>query len=85
MPLTMRTDVSDQVLALACCPRYKALVALVSVNMIVCLAQSPGAHPYLVKTEVIEDLLKIHTVRQKLDNEQPLAEKEDPRAFKALQ
>ena len=53
--------------------------------MIMCLAQSPGAHPYLVRTEVIEDLLKIRSLREKVIEEQPLAEKEDPAAFKALQ
>ena len=85
MPLAMRTDVIDQILAMACCSHYKLITPLVSVNMIMCLAQSPGAHPYLVRTEVIEDLLKMHTLREKLNNELPLAEKEDPAAFKALQ
>ena len=85
MPLAMRTDVIDQILAMACCSDYKVLVTIVSVNMIMCLAQCPTTHPYLVRSEVIEDLLKVCTLRQKLDNEQPLAEREDPVAFKALQ
>ena len=53
--------------------------------MIMCLAQNPGAHPYLVRTEVIEDLLKIRTLREKVVVEQPPEEKEDLAAFKALQ
>ena len=85
MPLAMRTDVIDQVLAIACCSNYKIIGPIVSVNMIMCLAQSPGAHPYLVRTEVIEDLLKIRTLREKVVVEQPPEEKEDPAAFKALQ
>ena len=84
-PLAKRTDVIDQILAIACCSDYNIIAPIVSVNMIMCLAQSPGAHPYLVRTEVIEDLLKIHSLREKVIEEQPLAEKEDPAAFKALQ
>lgn len=81
----MRTDVIDQVLAIACCSDYIIIIPIVSVNLIMCLAQSPGAHPYLVRTEVIEDLLKICSLREKVAVEQPPAEKEDPAAFKALQ
>lgn len=85
VPLAKRTDVIDQILMMACCSHYEIIVPLVSVNMIMCLAQSPGAHPYLVRTKVIEDLLKIHTLREKISNGQPPAKKEDPIAFKALQ
>jgi hypothetical protein len=85
----MRADVIDQTLAIACCSDYSIIAPIVSVNMIMCLAQSPGAHPYLVRTEVIEDLLKICTLREKTVDKRPpeasTEEKEDPAAFKALQ
>ena len=77
----MRTDVIDQILIIACCLEYKVLVPIVSANMMMCLAQSPGAHPYLVRSEVIENLLKIITLWQKLIIEQPIAKK---KAFVAL-
>ena len=67
----MRADVVDQILAIACHSGYIIIAPILSVNMIMNLAQSPGAHPYLVRTEVIEDLLKIHTVREKLVVECP--------------
>ena len=81
----MRADVINQILAIACHSDYSIIAPILSVNMIMCLAQSPGAHPYLVRTEVIEDLLKIHTVREKLAVERPPEKKENPAAFKALQ
>ena len=85
MPIAARTDVVDQILAIACHSDYSVIAPIVSVNMIMCLAQSPGAHPYLVRTEVIEDLLKIHTLREKLVVKRPPKKKENPAAFKALQ
>ena len=56
VPLAKRTDVIDQILAIACCSNNDFTVTLVSVNMMMCLAQSPGAHPYLVRIKVTEDL-----------------------------
>ena len=85
MPLAKRSDVIDQILAIACRSDYNIIAPIVSVNMVMCLAQSPGAHPYLVRTEVIEDLLKIRTLREKAVVGQTPEEKEDPAAFKALQ
>ena len=85
VPLAMRTDIVDQTLKLACCPEYDIMTPLVSVNMIMSLANSPGAHSSLVRTEVIEDLLLIRSLREKLNDEQPPAKKEDPAAFKTLQ
>ena len=84
MPIAMKTDVIDQILAIACCSDYEIIVSVVSVNMIMCLAQSPGAHPYLIRTKVIEDLLKICALREKLNNKLPPEEKEDSAAFKVL-
>ena len=85
VPIAMRADVIDQILAIAYHSDYIIIAPILSVNMIMNLAQSPGAHPYLVRTEVIEDLLKIHTVREKLAVERPPEKKENPAAFKALQ
>lgn len=59
MPLAMRTDVIDQTLTTASCSDDDFHVSLVSVNnMVMCLAQSPSAHTYLVRKKVVEDLLK---------------------------
>ena len=84
MPLAMRTDIIDQILAIGCCSNDDFTVTLVSVNMIMCLAQSPGAHTYLIRTNVIEDLLKICASREKVTSEQPPGKNNDPGAFKAL-
>ena len=77
----MRTGVIDQTLAIAFCPCYELFAPLVSVNIIMNLAQFPLGHPYLVRTEVIENLLKL---REKLSNQWPLANKEDSVVFKTL-
>ena len=84
MPLAMRTDIIDQILGIASCSNDDFTVTLVSANMIMCLAQSTGAHPYLIRTKIIEDLLKICALREKVTSEQPPAKKTDPGAFKAL-
>ena len=84
VPIAMRTDIIDQILGIACCSKDDFTVTLVSANMIMCLAQSPGTHPYLVRTKVIEDLLKICALREKATCEQSPTEKTNPGAFKAL-
>ena len=82
--LAKRTDIIDQILAIACGTNDDFTVNLVSVNMIMCLALSPGAHSYLVRTNVINDLLKICASREKVASEQPLGKNDDPGAFKTL-
>jgi hypothetical protein len=85
----MRTDVVDQTLAIAMHPSYDCKTAIVSASMILCLAQSPGAHAYIAKKEVIESMLKICELKQKMVSEQQSSgsfqgEKEDPMAVNAL-
>ena len=80
----MRTDVIDQTLAMASCSDDDFHVSLVSVNMVMCLAQSPGAHAYLVRKKVVEDLLKICALREMVSSKQPPGENNNSGAFKSL-
>ena len=79
----MRTDVIDRILAMAVHPAYDCQTARVSASMIQCLTQSPEAHVYIARKEVVEDMLKICEQKQKLFSDQQasrywLERKEDP-------
>ena len=88
MPLAMRTDVIDQTLAIAVHPAYDCKTAIVSASMILCLAQSLEAHTYIARKEVIENMLQMCELKQKIVSEQLSqsyqGEKEDPMAVNAL-
>ena len=87
VPLAMRTDVIDQTLAIAMHPAYDCKTAIVSVSMILCLAQSPGTHAYIGRKEVVEHLLQMCEMKEKIVSEQQPSkqgEKEDPMAVNAL-
>ena len=84
----MRTDAIDQTMAIALHPVYDCKTAIVSASLILCLTQSPEAHPHLVRREVVEDMLEVCALKEKLVNEQSTqsqAVKEEPMAAKALQ
>ena len=70
MPLAMRKDVTDQVLAMALHPAYDYETAIVSVSLILCLALSPEAHTHIVWREVVENMLEICDLKQKMIGEQ---------------
>ena len=82
----MRTDVIDQVMAVALHPAFDCKLA--STSLILCLTRSPEAHPHLVRRKVVEDMLEICCFRQMLVSEQspqPQVEMEHPLAVKTLQ
>ena len=66
MPLAMRTDVIDQILAIAMHPAYDCETAAMSVGIIVNLAHSPVTHPYIVTREIAENLLEVCDQRHKM-------------------
>ena len=66
MPLTIRSDVIDQILAIAVHPAYTCYTAKVSVEVIINLAKSPDTHPYIVTREIIEKLLEVCDQRHKM-------------------
>lgn len=85
----MRADVVDQTLAIAMHPAYDCKTAIVSASMILCLTQSPGVHAYIAQKEVIENMLKMCELKQKMISEQQSSksfrgEKEDTMAVNAL-
>ena len=88
MPLARRTDVIDQMLAMALYPVYGCNTAIASVTTIQSLAQSPEAHVYIAWEEVMENMLKACEQKQKIIIEQSLqpqqGKKEDPMAISAL-
>ena len=87
MPLAMRTNVIDQLLAMALHPAYDSQTARVSANMIQCLTQSPEAHAYIARKEVVENMLEICEQKQKIVSDQQSLQsqqKEDPMMVKAL-
>ena len=88
MTLAMRTDVIDQALDMALHPASDCLVSIASASMILCLAQSPKAHSYIVRKEVVEKMLKMCELKHKMINEQSSqshqGKKENPMAVIAL-
>ena len=60
VPLAKRFDIVDQVLAIALHPAYDCNVTIQCAGLVMNLTQSPNAHPYLIRTEVIEDMLKMN-------------------------
>ena len=87
-PIAMRTDVIDQALAMALHSAYDCKVAIVSVTMILCLAQSTESHIYVGRKEIVENMLKACEQKQKIVSEQSLQpqqrKKEDPVVISAL-
>ena len=91
MPLAMRTDVIDQTLAIAMHPAYDCKTAIVSMSMILCLAQSPEAHTYIARKEIVENVVEMCEQKQKIVSEQSSdssqsqqRKKEDPMVVNAL-
>ena len=80
----MRADVIDQVMAIALHPVYDCKTAIVSVYVIMNLTQSLEAHPHIVRTKLIEDMLEMCALKHSEQSPQSQTEKEDPMAVKAL-
>ena len=59
MPLAMKTDIIDQILAMALHPAYDCYTAKVSVDVLLNLTQCPLTHAYIVRREVVENMLEI--------------------------
>ena len=59
MPLAMRTDAIDQILAVAMHPGYDWKIAKVSMEIFSNLAESPETHAYLVRRDRVENMLKV--------------------------
>ena len=70
VPLAKRTDVIDQILAMALHPVYDCDVAKDSMDIILNLTQSPETHNYIVTRDVVEKMLEICKQRSKMVNEQ---------------
>ena len=62
----MRTDVIDQLLAIAIHPAYNCEEAIVSVEIIVNLTESPEAHTYLIRRELVENMLNVCEQRHRM-------------------
>ena len=84
----MRTDVINQALAIAMQPLPDCETATSSAAMIQCITQTPEVHTYIVREEVVQNMLKVCELKQKMVSEQSLQsqqeEKEDPMAVNAL-
>ena len=66
MPLAMRKDIIDQILAIALHPAYDCKTARMSVEMILSLTQSPETHIYIIWREIVEKMLEICELRHKM-------------------
>ena len=84
----MRTDVIDQTLAIGLHPVSNCLTAKVSVDVILNLTESPETHTYIVSGEILENMLEICELKQKMVSEQSSKfqqrKKEDPMAVNVL-
>ena len=69
VPIATRADIIDQILAIALHPHCECRTAMVSVNVILNLIQSPETHVSIVREEVVEKMLEI----QKMFDEQSSA------------
>ena len=70
VPLAMRTDVIEQILAMALHPAYDCHTAILSMGMIQSLTQSPEAHVYIARKEIVKNMLQICELKQKIVSEQ---------------
>ena len=86
MPVAMRTDVIDEILAIALHPAYDCKMTLVSASIFLNLTQSPETHVYIVRREVVEKMLEMCELKQKIVAKQVLSqgEQEDPMAVNGL-
>ena len=66
VPLAMRTDAVDQILAVAIHPAYDSWKARVSMGLIVNLTESPEAHTYLVRRDLVENMLNVCEQRHRM-------------------
>ena len=85
----MKTDIIDQVLAIALHPAYDCDTAKVSVELILNLTQSPETHTYIIiRREIVETLLEVCEKRHKMINLQSSQtcqrKKEDPMMVNVL-
>ena len=85
----MRTDVIDQILAIALHPAYDCNTAIASVTTIQSLVQSPEAHVYIARNVVMENMLEACEKKQKIISDQQSFQswqrkQEDPMVVKAL-
>ena len=62
----MRTDAVDQILAIAMHPVYSCKKAKGSMVIIVNLTQSPEAHTYLVRRDLVENMLNVCEQRHRI-------------------
>ena len=88
MPLAMRTDVIDQMLAIALHPAYDCDFAITSVTTIQSIVQSPEAHVFITWKEAVENMLEICEQKQKIVSERSSEfqqrKQEDPMVVSAL-
>ena len=71
VPLAMRTDVIDQILAMALHhSAYDCFTAILSMQIILNLTQSPETHTFIVRREVVEKMLEICEQRHRMITEQ---------------
>ena len=88
VPLAMGMNIINQILSIALSPACNCYTAKVSVEIILNLTQSPEAHAYIARSEVVENLLEICEQRHKIIDQQ-LAQgqqinKEDPMVVNVL-
>ena len=85
MPLAKRTDIIDQILAMALHPASDCDTAIMTASIILNIAQSPEAHTYVAWKEVMEKMLETCELKQKMLNElSQQGKKEDPMNINAL-
>ena len=81
----MRTDVIDQILAIAMHPAYDCKMTFVSASILLNLTQSPETHTYIVRREVMEKMLEMCELKRKMVAKQVAqGEQEDPMAVSGL-
>ena len=90
VPLAMKADVIEQILAIALHPAYDCYTAKVSVETILNLTQHPESHAHIVRKEFIETMLEMSEQRYKMISQQSAqtlnlqGKKEDPMVINAL-
>ena len=88
MPLAIRTDVIDEILAIALHPAFDCYAAKLSVDVLLNLTESPEAHTYIIKRENLKKMLEICERKQIMVREQTSqslqGKKEDPMVANVL-
>lgn len=65
LELAKRSDVTEQAIQVALSPMFSSKAAIVSTSYLLCLAQSPETHAYLLQPSIVSRMIDMCEIRRK--------------------